>query len=401
MRQSINEVISELVNAGYPREQAIQMAYGKQQDNGMAQGGLVKMDNEESAPEWDRIKNWVMAKDTKYSHPVEDMVRRETMKDPEHMAQGGVAGRDEELMKFLQPQGSGMIAPSAVGLPETPELPIPQPPVTPPIPDPQTQALAPEVPMPPQDPTDASFDDEASKILGNSPESRQAIFERTQEPRAVNAISLLGSGLGDAIARSYGRDSGANHMKNTMGVLDAKNKALLDNAKEGAEFGKQRYGLSQQLQAKDPTSPFSKLNQKAYGPALISAGIPEDKVKFMSAGVISDILGKRIDLSKALAEADMAAASLGLNRIKTSSEIQHQRAQEEEARAQTELEATKALGARGPLDKVYGLIPGTTSNKVNKALEQKMNSSQQNVVTATNPKTGRKVKSYDGGKTWQ
>lgn len=302
----------------------------------------------------EEIKNWVVINQKDQRHPVEKMVEREkaTGNDIPMMASGGVVPQDPDE---IDPADIDALQAQAAAIP----------PVQAPFP--KTQGII--NPSPVSAPAAASVDygAQADKIMGSTPESRQAIFDRTQAPSLGNTIASFGAGLGDAIARSYGHDSGAQHQKTLQGMIEGRNQAYLQNEKEKAAMGKERFAISQQLESKAADSPLSKQLQQTYGPLLKKIGFADEDISKMSASNIADLTGKSVDMLKAESEAAMAAASLGLNTYKVKSEVENQKAERESKAEKGRTEAARQLAERGVWKRTTDFI---TQNPATKVLEE-------------------------------
>jgi len=302
----------------------------------------------------DEIKNWVVVNQKDERHPVEKLVDREKAagSDVPMMASGGFVPEDPDE---IDPREIDALQAQAAAIPPAQ------------VPMPETQAIIEPRPVSAPAAAPVDYGVQADKIMGSTPESRQAVFDRTQAPSIGNAIGSFGAGLGDAIARSYGHDAGANHQKTFQGIIEGRNQAYLQNEKDKVSMGKERFGISQQLEAKSPSSPLSQQLQQTYGPLLKKIGFSDEDIFKMSASNISDLTGKSVDMMKAESEAAMAAASLGLNTYKAKAEVEHQKKEDESSAKKERAGAAKQLAERGVWKRTTDFI---TQNPATKVLEQ-------------------------------
>lgn len=110
--------------------------------------GLNKLNNDKTAPEWERIKKWLGGAEKNTKHPVQEHFERQAQK----MSGGGIAGMDDDPNRLLQeiaPPGVGTLTPSPARTPL--QMPEPLQPVAPPAPvvQPPVQAPEPQIPQQP------------------------------------------------------------------------------------------------------------------------------------------------------------------------------------------------------------------------------------------------------------
>lgn len=318
--------------------------------------GLLKQtyedEDKEKSQEWERIKDFVGAANPVSKHPLVQEAERMKARKPEHFADGGPAGPfdvdmgDTDTFKLngLVPRGTNAPPPT-----------VAPPPALPPA-GAQTPAVSGGVPPPPRPtPTDASFREQASRITGGvTPESIQALLDDVIQ-QGKNAQWGAGiAGIGDAIASVGGVQPG--HMRNAEEQIEKNKELQLKTQGDKATAGKEQYALTRQLEADDPNSPFSKTSQKTYGPDLVAMGLRQDEVDKMPASMINDLFAKKVTLEEAKARIAQEGA--------------YQKGMLENAQAQTQAAAAKALEDRGIVKRAMDMIPGTAGNKARNLLEK-------------------------------
>jgi hypothetical protein len=306
-----------------------------------AQGGLATMaDNPENAEEWEKIKNYVGGANKQAKHPLQQEAERKQMKTPHYDAGvGGMGvgspddpnagtGLDPESLKMLEPAGAGVIAPSIGG--STAPLPppvAPQAPVTPPS-TPQTPT-APPVASPA--PTDATYNKQATDVLGGiTPDAIQRLAQALQTTPGQK-VGLGLSGIGDAIASVGGREPG--HMKSLEENLQ-KNRELQMKVPEAmAQAGKEKFTLAQQLQAKDPNSPYSKVIQKSVTATLKPLGWTDAQIATLPADAAQDAAKNGLTYADTQAKYKLAQTeheqTIGLERAQLENTKNYQQGQQQ------------------------------------------------------------------------
>jgi hypothetical protein len=180
---------------------------------------------------------------------------------------------------------------------------------------PAAQAPAPgprPAPMAPPTPPMPSMGDvlQQAQTAGNqlygayTPERRNELYAYLAE-KANGMPNAIGAGLasvGDAIARGYGRDAGANFLDKTLqGTKASREEALgaFDTAQKGA-LAETSTGM--ELQKMDPNSAISKVSRAAYAPMLAKLGYSPAAIAKMSganvetaAKVAADLGGKEME----------------------------------------------------------------------------------------------------------
>ena len=248
--------------------------------------------DEDSSDQWEQIKNYVGGANKKPKHPLQMEQERIDRREPQHMDEGGMAGADfvpnpQDLPGYdgpLSPKTPAM-APTAPIAPSAPQVPPP---------------VATAQPTPIGSPTDAAYEGQATKAMGGvTPEMIQALAQKFARPTAGQAVGMGVAGIGDAIASIGGREPG--HMKQANENFQKNREMQMKVPEAMAAMGKEKYGLSQTMQNKDPASPYSKIAQQTYGPDLVKMGLSKEQVAKMPADLIGDLMSKKVTLTEALA----------------------------------------------------------------------------------------------------
>lgn len=212
-----------------------------------------------------------------------------------------------------------------------------------------------------------------------------------------NTIGNTLAGVGEAIARGYGRDSGANQLDKTIGLQQ-----------QGIQTGmglidKQISDQSAQNE-NNPMSSASKLAQEAYGPIFSKIGIPPEQLTKMPASkiqMIAELGMKNADID---AQKELKQATLDLQSMIGNANIANQKAQriQEEKKAKAEA-ATKLLGTdkKPTLLNPFswgGGLPKEQRKAAEGVLMEQIGAGY--IQTATNPKTGERMGTKDG-KNWE
>lgn len=254
--------------------------------------------DEESSKEWEQIKNWVGAADKKAKHPISQLVEREQQKVGAY-DEGGMAGdplgSDPEAMKLLQPQGAGIIAPSAAPMPAAPQ-PAPAPMISKPamVPPPVMEPAAAPAPAA----TDAAYQSEAAKTLGTTPEELKAFLTRTMTPTGGEMIGRAGASIAQGLSAAGGAPQDYLGKFNEQSQREKENLAGIPEKVSG--LGKESLTISQQLQSRDPSSPYSKVIQNSNRQLLKSMGAKDSDIAAMSADAVNDVVGHQVTLQDAL-----------------------------------------------------------------------------------------------------
>lgn len=261
---------------------------------------------ETNSDEWDKIKGWLGAANGKKDHPLVQEARRAQRVQKFDDGSGDVEP-DADIQKLLQPQGAGLIAPSAFKPPVAQPAPVQAPmapqraPIQPPAQMP-TQTPAPAVPAP-QGPDSGS---QVNQILGTSPQELEQFLQKVNQPNWRQQIGAGVTGLADAFSRAGGSNSDYEKQYGERVQQGKENMSAIPG--KVAELGKEKFGLSQTLDAQNPSSPYSKTNQATYGPDLIKMGLTLQQVSKMPASLIGDLLGKKITLEEAKARIEETGA---------------------------------------------------------------------------------------------
>ena len=308
--------------------------------------GILKTAYEdEDSDQWEQIKSFVGGANKQHKHPLQQEAERIQMREPEGYAQGGPVM--PELLSTLTPGSSTQVplnalhgtipAPDAVS-PQVAEDVTAQPPAV--------EAI-PEAPAPASIPSPA-YDKQASDILGGiTQESIDQLMQSldTQNRRGQIGVGL--AGIGDAIASVGGVNPG--HMKGAQGLLQANREAALKVPGMKAQVGKDTYGLSKELESSDPSSPYSKIAQRTYGPDLLKMGVTQQEISRMPASLITDLFAKKVTLEEAKA--------------RIAEDATYKRGMLANAKAQTQQAAAAGLGKRGLIKRategVFGESPET------------------------------------------
>ena len=281
-------------------------------------------------------------------------------------AQGGIVDND-----FLGQLNSG----SVPGLQFDPNSGMPPPPTIAPE--------APSLPVQAPNPINSYLDTQKQQLSKFGPEqqlelSNKLVNDRQSFPQK-GAVAL--GGIADALSRVGGGNS------NYMGsIQDQQNRLAGEQTSALEKAGTQNLARSEsqmKLDQMDPRSPLSQTLQKAWGSLLSQNGFTPEQVAQMPASAIAALTGQSVEQAKAKAEAQLAAASLGLNKQKAGEEVRHNVEQEGIAKAgQTQsaeekdtarkLEAAKTLSGRGMFKKAADAMFGDPGTKV---LEQQLQSS--------------------------
>jgi hypothetical protein len=314
-------------------------------------------DDEDSSKEWERIKGFVGGANKTSKHPLQQELDRKKMREPEHFAEGGSVMDDYTDFKpklSLAPSTTDQILNTPPQQPVIPPVNAPQAPIVPPMgqnPTPPGSAQ----PAPVSAPSGTSYDDQASKVLGGmTPEKLEQLRQTVNSQSKPPLIGAGIAGIGDAIA-SVGGVKGE-HMKDTMNSIQQNKEMRMKLPGEMAAMGKEQYGISNELQAKDPASPYSKIVQNSYRGTLKEMGATDQDVNKMPASTIHDVVSGRIEFKKAMAEIENTAEFRKATLAQTSTNQREQR---------------KQGAAKGLAD--LGLVGGMVHPEVRKEYESELN----------------------------
>lgn len=245
-------------------------------------------------------------------------------------------------------------------------------------PPPTITPEAPGLPLQAPNPINQYLDTQKANLNKFGPEqqlelSNKLIQQRKSLP-AVGARAL--GGFADALSRVGGSQS------NYQGqITDNQNQMAGEQTSALERAGTQNLARSEsqmKLDQMDPRSALSQTLQKAWGSLLSQNGFTPEQVAQMPASAIAALTGQSVEQAKAKAEAQLAAASLGLNTLKAGEEARHNVQGEniakagqiqtaEEKEAQRKKDALSALSKRGPLDRLSDTI---FSNPATEQLKQ-------------------------------
>lgn len=287
---------------------------------------------ETNSDEWEKIKGWMGAANGKKDHPLVQEAKR--VQRVQKFDEGvGDVEPDPDTQKFLQPQGQGTLAPSMFHAPipsapqiTPPSMPVHQVPV-------QSPPQTPSPTAPPQPPPQGkSSDSQVANTLGTTPQELQAYLQKVNTPTFGERVGNGLTGLGDAIIQGVGR-AGPSHMQENFQRNNQNTRENL-SAIPGkvADFGKEKFGLTQTLDSQNPNSLYSKTNQNTFGPDLIKMGLTPQQVAKMPASLIGDLLSKKITLEEAKARIEETGVyqqgMLGIQKATLANTAQHQTAEE-------------------------------------------------------------------------
>lgn len=321
---------------------------------GYAKGGMVRT----TSGDWDKIKDWVTAKD-------KGPVKHEPLPEAPGFAAGGAIPGEIDLQQLQQ------------GLQQAPQMP----PIAPTmgVPAPNPVPAAPITPQPQQAPN-------AAQIMGGGAADRTALAAQLANRGTGDRLATIGGGIGDALVRSSGVGQ-SNFMGDIQGRQDRRETMGLENFDKNLALNKEQFSLQQQLEAKDPTSETSRKAQMAARPLLLQIGFKDADIAQMPASLLGELLGTGVGLKKAESEADMAAATLGLNTQRLTSDIENRKAEAQAREEREKLGAAETLAKRGIFQRVGDAL---FANPATQALEQRAGLNPDpfaNVPTPTEGKT--------------
>ena len=336
--------------------------------------------DEDSSDEWEQIKNYVGGANKQPKHPIQMEQERQNRRKPQHLDEGGTAGFSDDLLKLSQPAGSGIIAP---GLGQPPPQAAPQPPMAPRQPVAPPAAITPPVAAPAQPnpvsaPTDATYEAQANKITGGvTPEMLQALAAKFARPTAGQAAGMGLAGIGDAIASIGGRTPG--HMKQAEDRFQKNRELQMGIPEKMAAMGKEKYGLTETLQAKDPNSPYSKVIQNSERPNLKAIGWTDEQISKAPAVAVQDAVKNGLTYADTQAKYGLEKAiheeNIGLQKLMAGNTIHNQAAERRQG-------AARALSGQGFFKSLVDMVPGTPGHEASKVLNQEATGGGGNVPSA-------------------
>lgn len=230
------------------------------------------------------------------------------------------------------------------------------------------------------------------------PDKQAALMQHLQEGyrKPGYVIAKGGATLADAIMQGVAR---AGSSGNLAAIDERENQNLNRAAEMGKSLNEQNIsnlGAKRSLESMTSSTPLGGAQSKAaqFLAKQLYPNISPEKLAEIGSNpqALTAILPAGVDLKKALAEIENTAAyrkaELGLQGATLENTKTHQRAEEENVAESQKFGGLKALADRGPVDKFFGLIPGTTTNQVKKALEEQAGISGQ--VPANKPSSGWK-----------
>lgn len=263
---------------------------------------------ETNSDEWNKIKGWMGAANGKKDHPLVQEAKRAQRVQKFDEGSADVEP-DAETMKFLQPQGAGLIAPSAAQPPA-----VQPPPVQAPMPAPQAPVQPPPQ-MPPQAPPQAAppaptqdYSSQAANELGTSPQELAAFIQKANTPTTGDTIRGVGASLADALGRAGG--SNPNYLEQNNKVELARREAMTGIPGKQVEAGKEKFGLTEQLQAKDPNSPYSRIVQNSERPNLKALGWTDAQINQVPAVAAQDAVQNGLKFEDVQSKYGLEAATI-------------------------------------------------------------------------------------------
>jgi hypothetical protein len=217
-------------------------------------------------------------------------------------------------------------------------------------------------------------------------------MEKRRSPGALIGDAL--AGVGDAL--NVQADKGnPGFLSKSLGAQGEKEKEAMSN------FDTQRQ-MKMQNEGRDPTSAYSRAKQASIRPFALAAGFTDKDLANISGEDADGIMKSSTNAME---------AKNRLIELKNQNSFMNQFHQGELANTSEKNKADTAnqeterrISALKDLPWYSGIEPDWLKSDKIKALEREagiLPKSDSNVLTATNPKTGHKVTSTDGGKTWQ
>lgn len=245
------------------------------------------------------------------------------------MAKGGVVQNIKDFVKktYEKAQKGPLVPDSTLqGFQNMTKKP-PQPPV--PTPPPQNMAdggvaFNPQSGLPP---VDQYYDQQHQQANQYSPADQAALQQQLLAQRqslGSRGAQALG-GFADALMQGVAR-SGNPGFK--QGIVDQQDKAIQQAQSilpEARQANLQNLKVNEDIDKTNPTSAVSQYVQRLYGPLNKTLGLPQGLGNEEQLGNITKTAA---EVEKAKSEAALAGATLGLNREKHNTEVQHQKAEE-------------------------------------------------------------------------
>ena len=263
-------------------------------------------EEEDSAKEWERIKDFVGSAKRSPKHPLIQEAERQKAKEPQHFDDGGPVQ------------------------PEIPEI----------VPD-NTPPSAP--PAPTQPPMDAGSGAATTAAMGGvTPEMLKALADKLNTQNKWGQVGAGVAGIGDAIQSVGGIKGG--HMEAAENLIQRNRENQLKTPEMMMAAGKEQYGLGKQIGEDDPNSEWSKTAQFTYGPDLMKLGLSKEEVQKMPRSLIGDLMSKKVSLEEARGRIAMEEAQLNAT---TGLRKDAQGNQKENDRVQRIAEITQQLAKLG------------------------------------------------------
>ncbi len=186
-----------------------------------------------------------------------------------------------------------------------PQAPPPAAPAQMPPIAPSPVASAPARPMPGMPPSvtpdelKGYLDKQRGAIQKYNPDTQYAREQEIMSARK-SPLAILAHAAGTFAGPEYAKaqdERWDNELNQSAGSFANARKGTMENMES-----------EQKVDSNDPSSPLSRMAQKAYGSQLTSAGLPASAVPFMSASLIGDVATKQVTLAEALARINEEAS---------------------------------------------------------------------------------------------
>jgi hypothetical protein len=306
----------------------------------------------------------------------------------QHFSGGTSSVQDPDAEENLF-TGKGFDNPEETGAVDVSQLPVagatPQPP-QPQIPFNKASGLPPPVPAPTNAPTlpptppnpvsDTSQDDLQAQLGGYKadmakygPEQQMAVEQAILKQRTGFGPNLAnaGAGLADALMSAGG---GQGRFQENLQNRTNQTQTGMREAMKTAQTGKTaQIEQEMKLSSIDPTSPLSKIAQKAHESTLLTAGVPKAAIPFMPASLIAEIGNKNVTLLDDRIKIDLEGAYR-----KAGLDLQAQTLAEtiKNRKAEHTMGLSKDIQGGGFFNTVAGMIPGSATNIAKKAQMQEL-----------------------------
>ena len=319
-------------------------------------------DEDDSSKEWERIKNFVGARNKPSKHPLIQEAERQNMREPQHFDEGG----------DVQP-------PIDVVPDNTPPTPTPTAPTG----------------------TDKTVN---SALGGVTPEMLQALQEKLNTGNKWGQVGAGIAGIGDAI-QSVGGIKG-NNMQGAEEAIQRNRENTIKGVEMQAGAGKQKYELVKEIGNDDPASMRSLTAQEANKGFLNGLGFTPEEVRKIPASMIDGLRSGALqrDEVRERIKSDEAikAMGFGLQGKQIDATIANQEASRKLQAAKDQQDSAKAVAGRTLTQRAADKIFGNPEVDILKKQAAGEAGGPQNGVylhTATNS-MGHKIGTKDG-KTWE